>query len=157
MLFAEGFDNAQILSRKLVQVYQLSAEQLSQQPQYDFGLRAIKSVLLMAGQLRRGLKHQGQRQQQISTAVNAHATDMWAQDAVLMRATLDTNEPKLLPSDLPLYRMIVHDLFPERAREGTKSQFADFTAVHEHDTLMTEFERQAKALHLQEQVSSCQI
>jgi dynein heavy chain len=30
MLFAEGFDNAKILSQKMVQLYKLSSEQLSQ-------------------------------------------------------------------------------------------------------------------------------
>ena len=53
MLFAEGFDDASNLSRKLWDLFKLSSEQLSQQKHYDYGLRAVKSVLVMAGAAKR--------------------------------------------------------------------------------------------------------
>ena len=49
MLFSEGFDTAKNLAKKMTVLYKLSQEQLSKQHHYDFGLRALKSVLVMAG------------------------------------------------------------------------------------------------------------
>ena len=93
MLGAEGFGNAKILSKKMVQLYKLSSEQLSQQDHYDFGLRAVKSVLVMAGGLKR-------------------ANPDLIEDGVLIRAMRDANVPKFLKDDLPLFAGIIQDLFP---------------------------------------------
>ncbi|GAX73618.1 hypothetical protein CEUSTIGMA_g1069.t1 [Chlamydomonas eustigma] len=94
MLFSEGFDDAKNLSRKMVQLYKLSSEQLSQQDHYDFGMRALKSVLLMAGTLKR-------------------ANPSLSEDVVLIRAMRDSNIPKFLSEDARLFNAIVSDLFPE--------------------------------------------
>jgi dynein heavy chain len=93
MLFAEGFGDAKALSRKMTKLYKLSSEQLSQQPHYDFGMRAVKSVLVMAGALKRG-------------------NPEMSEDLVLIRAMRDANLPKFLSDDLPLFHAIVGDLFP---------------------------------------------
>jgi dynein heavy chain len=53
MLFSEGFSMAKVLAKKMTVLYKLAREQLSKQYHYDFGLRALKSVLVMAGELKR--------------------------------------------------------------------------------------------------------
>lgn len=54
MLVAEGFLEARLLARKFITLYTLCRELLSKQDHYDWGLRAIKSVLVVAGALKRG-------------------------------------------------------------------------------------------------------
>ena len=53
MLMAEGFQTARALSVKFNTLYELSAALLSKQPHYDWGLRAVKSVLRVAGGMKR--------------------------------------------------------------------------------------------------------
>lgn len=93
MLFSEGFVAARQLAKKMTVLYKLSKEQLSKQYHYDFGLRALKSVLVMAGSLKRS---------------NA---DM-SEELVLMRALRDMNMPKFVYDDVPLFRGLINDLFP---------------------------------------------
>lgn len=93
MLFSEGFALAKPLSMKMTKLYKLASEQLSQQKHYDFGMRAVKSVLVMAGQLKRG---------------NPDSSE----DKILIRAMRDSNIPKFLKDDIPLFDAIVMDLFP---------------------------------------------
>ena len=93
MLFSEGFRNALPLSNKMSQLYALSSEQLSKQSHYDFGMRAVKTVLVAAGQLKR------------------KEPDTF-EDFLLIRAMRDSNVPKFLEQDIPLFAGILKDLFP---------------------------------------------
>uniref|UniRef100_A0A3Q2SZQ2 Dynein axonemal heavy chain 9 n=1 Tax=Fundulus heteroclitus TaxID=8078 RepID=A0A3Q2SZQ2_FUNHE len=93
MLVAEGFVNARILARKFITLYTLCKELLSKQDHYDWGLRAIKSVLVVAGSLKRGDPGR-------------------AEDQVLMRALRDFNIPKIVTEDMPVFMGLIGDLFP---------------------------------------------
>merc|ERR1719193_2420225 len=53
MLMSEGFNWAKVLAKKMTVLYKLASGQLSKQYHYDFQLRALKSVLVMAGDLKR--------------------------------------------------------------------------------------------------------
>ncbi|TPP46731.1 Dynein heavy chain and region D6 of dynein motor family protein [Leishmania donovani] len=93
MLFSEGFTTARELARKMVTLYSLAKGQLSKQHHYDWGLRALKAVLVMAGQLKRG------------------SSDL-SEESVLMRALRDMNAPKFIAQDEPLFKGLMGDLFP---------------------------------------------
>jgi len=93
MLFSEGFVEAAKLAKKMTILYSLAKGQLSKQYHYDFGLRALKSVLVMAGALKRG------------------DPDL-PEDVVLMRALRDMNLPKFVFEDVPLFKGLIADLFP---------------------------------------------
>ena len=51
LLFSEGYSTAKKLAKKIVTVFNLSKQLLSAQQHYDWGLRALKTILVVAGQL----------------------------------------------------------------------------------------------------------
>ena len=101
MLMSEGFLQAHRLSKKFTTLYSLSSELLSKQRHYDWGLRATKAVLRVAGSLKR-------------------AEPLVDEDRILMRALRDFNLPKLVDEDKPIFRELIGDLFPGLANTERK-------------------------------------
>ncbi|KAK7909361.1 hypothetical protein WMY93_014045 [Mugilogobius chulae] len=93
ILFGEGFNNCNLLAKKVFTLYSLAMQQLSKQDHYDFGLRALTSLLRYAGKKRR---------------VCENVPD----EEVLLMAMKDMNIAKLTSTDLPLFSGIIQDLFP---------------------------------------------
>ncbi|XP_031567025.1 dynein heavy chain 2, axonemal-like, partial [Actinia tenebrosa] len=93
ILFGEGFNNTKILAKKVYTLYSLAVQQLSKQDHYDFGLRALTSVLRYAGRKKRA---------------NPDMSD----EEILLMSMKDMNVAKLTSQDAPLFNGIVSDLFP---------------------------------------------
>ncbi|XP_026670097.1 dynein heavy chain 10, axonemal [Ceratina calcarata] len=110
-LFSSGFLTAKVLAKKMTVLYKLAREQLSKQNHYDFGLRALKSVLNMAGQLKR-------------------TSGDLAEDVVLMRALRDMNLPKFIFDDVPLFLGLIGDLFPDL--DCPRVHYPDFNEAVNH-------------------------
>jgi dynein heavy chain 2 len=51
LLFSEGFTTAKQLAGKIITIFTLSKQLLSKQLHYDWGLRALKTILTVAGRL----------------------------------------------------------------------------------------------------------
>lgn len=114
MLVAEGFQEAKILARKFITLYTLCKELLSKQDHYDWGLRAIKSVLVVAGSLKvNNLYYLSHEAYSIILYNNIKRGDPGrVEEEVLMRALRDFNIPKIISDDVPVFMGLIGDLFP---------------------------------------------
>ncbi|KAJ2138918.1 dynein heavy chain, partial [Coemansia sp. RSA 788] len=108
MLYSQGFRQAETLAGKIVPLFSLCSEQMSAQPHYDFGLRALKSVLVSAGNLKREqLQHSGEEVDE---------------QALVIQSVRETVVPKLVAADMRLLMRLLDDVFPGATGSGPSNE-----------------------------------
>ena len=103
--FSFGFDNAKACSKKLVATFRLSSECLSSQAHYDYGMRAVNTVIQACGLLKLQYPEMDEYE-------------------LLLRAVRDSNKPKFLKEDITLFAGIISDVF-----SGTREPVAKYEAM----------------------------
>ena len=100
LLLSEGFAFAKDLSKKLVSLFTLSRQLLSAQQHYDWGLRALKTVLGIAG---KQLLIQGDSKKDATVE---------SESSIIIKAVRVTTLPKLTSEDVLRFDGLIKDIFP---------------------------------------------
>ncbi|CAH8501365.1 unnamed protein product [Schistosoma guineensis] len=114
MLYSQGFRTAEKLASKIVPFFQLCDEQLSAQSHYDFGLRALKSVLVSAGHVKRE-RIRKLKEDILSRGETVNETSIaesLPEQEILIQSVMETMVPKLVAEDIPLLYSLLNDVFP---------------------------------------------
>jgi dynein heavy chain 1 len=91
MLFSQGFKQAKHISHQVIPFFDHCARRLSKQPHYDFGLRALKSVLVSSGGLKRI------RMQSPADTLNDESI---LEPQIIVQSIRETVSPKLIKQDV---------------------------------------------------------
>jgi dynein heavy chain 1 len=104
MLYSQGIVTAEQLSGKIVDMFLLCEDRMSKQRHYDFGLRALKTLLVSAGALKR----------QAVEGKNAMTDEALAQaeEGALIAGACNNVLPKLVAEDMPVFEQILQETFP---------------------------------------------
>lgn len=95
--------------------FRLCDEQLSNQSHYDFGLRALKSVLISAGNVKRDRIQrikEGMTQRGETNIDEASIAENLPEQEILIQSVCETMVPKLVAEDIPLLFSLLNDVFP---------------------------------------------
>ena len=116
-LYSQGYKTAERLSSKMVSLFELCGSQLSSQSHYDFGLRALKSVLVNAG----NLKRKEDKEREITRKDADMPIEQWEQN-ILLRSVCNTLIPKLVSEDITLFNSLLNGVFPDCKIEEVKEE-----------------------------------
>ena len=111
MLYSEGFHKSDELAQRMVTVFSLADQLLSKQKHYDWGLRAQKTVLNMAGQWLR----------------NSDGKD--DEEQIIIRALLFDTLGKLDDKDRRLFLDIVRDIFKTDQSDNVSENSLEPTVI----------------------------
>ncbi|EFR03217.1 protein kinase subdomain-containing protein [Nannizzia gypsea CBS 118893] len=103
MLFSQGFKQAKALSRQTVPFFDHCASRLSKQAHYDFGLRALKSVLVSSGGLKR---------LRLASSDGDIGPDEHIEPQIIVQSIRETIAPKLIREDVETLLEIQAGDFP---------------------------------------------
>ncbi|XP_075700360.1 cytoplasmic dynein 1 heavy chain 1 [Rhinoderma darwinii] len=128
MLYSQGFRTAEVLANKIVPFFKLCDEQLSSQSHYDFGLRALKSVLVSAGNVKRERiqKIKKEKQERGEATDEGQVAEHLPEQEILIQSVCETMVPKLVAEDIPLLFSLLSDVFP-----GVQYHRGEMTALRE--------------------------
>uniref|UniRef100_A0A1B0CJW6 Cytoplasmic dynein 2 heavy chain 1 n=1 Tax=Lutzomyia longipalpis TaxID=7200 RepID=A0A1B0CJW6_LUTLO len=98
LLFVEGFENADEIGERMVELFTLASKILSPQRHYDWGLRELKTVLTACGKALR----------------ERRSSNLAAQDEmeIAVNAVRSNTMSKLTLADCRLFDALIEDVFP---------------------------------------------
>ncbi|OJJ50928.1 hypothetical protein ASPZODRAFT_57610 [Penicilliopsis zonata CBS 506.65] len=117
MLFSQGFKQAKPLSKQTVPFFDHCAAKLSKQAHYDFGLRALKSVLVSSGGLKRT---------RLASTEGELGPEAIVEPQIIVQSLRETIAPKLVREDVDRMLEIQREDFP-----GVEYIPADFEKLTE--------------------------
>ena len=115
LLYAEGFKDAKGLAKKIICLFTLSRQLLSPQQHYDWGLRALKTILVVSGRLI------FEERKKAGKEVNAET-----EAELLIKAIRINTLSKLTFPDMRKFKLLLKDIFP-----GIKSEDITYPELEE--------------------------
>lgn len=103
MLYSQGFNQAKSLSKQTVPFFDQCSAKLSKQAHYDFGLRALKSVLVSSGGLKRS---------RLMASGGSVGDEAVVEPEIIVQSIRETIAPKLIKADVDIMVDIEKVCFP---------------------------------------------
>ncbi|OTA89925.1 hypothetical protein M434DRAFT_398353 [Hypoxylon sp. CO27-5] len=103
MLYSQGFNQAKQLSKQTVPFFDQCSAKLSKQAHYDFGLRALKSVLVSSGGLKRA---------RLTNNGGSIGAEEVVEPEIIVQSVRETIAPKLIRPDVDIMMAIEGECFP---------------------------------------------